>query len=205
MTSSLIDIAGQQFGRLTAISYEGEKKWKCKCKCGSEVVISSRNLRSGKSTSCGCFQRETCKKLQFSHGKSSDLAYNVWKMMKQRCSNPKNPKYEMYGGRGIEVCDRWKNSFENFLDDMGNRPSKDHSIDRIDVNGNYEPSNCRWANSKIQASNKRSNVFFEVDGISLTAAQLSEIYGVPRRTIRYRIVELGWSAERASKTPVNRT
>ena len=155
-----IDITGQQFGRLTALELVPERKhggrcWLCKCSCGTLIIARADQLKSGDTRSCGCLYAERSKGLNRRHGQYQTAEYNAWAAMRQRCSNPKNKKYESYGGRGICVCDRWQNSFENFFADMGPRPSSRHSIDRIDNNSGYSPGNCRWTTPDIQAKNQR--------------------------------------------------
>lgn len=124
----------------------------CICDCGQRVVVSRDHLRSGHTKSCGCSLKEFVGAAKTTHGKSKTAEYFVWSNMVQRCTNPKKERYPRYGGRGIKVCERW-NVFVNFIADMGPRPSLQHSIDRIDNDGNYEPGNCRWATRKQQQSN----------------------------------------------------
>lgn len=126
--------------------------------------------------------------------------YSLWCRIKDRCNNPNKQHYERYGGRGIKVCERWQNSFENFLEDMGERPSEKHSIDRIDVNGDYCKENCRWATKKEQANNTSTNKFLLIDGQLKTIAQWSEIYGVKQCIISKRIIR-GWNPNIAVKMP----
>lgn len=134
--------------------------------------------------------------------KSRTTEYRVWSAMKNRCYRTKNENYALYGGRGIKVCDRWRNSFQNFLNDMGKRPSLRHTLDRFpDKDGDYEPSNCRWADYFEQNNNTRANVFFEYNGESKTAPQWDRHFGLRAGTIRNRVVLLGWSIERASTEP----
>jgi hypothetical protein len=156
-----IDLTGKQFGRLTVIkstnkrSYSGHIVWLCECACGKVVETRGVNLTRSLSNSCGCLNREKINKKITKHNKWGSPEYKSWDSMIQRCSNPKNPRYKDYGGRGIQVCNRWL-IFSNFFHDMGARPSK-MTLDRIDVNGNYEPDNCQWATYSQQATNKRTS------------------------------------------------
>jgi len=167
-----LHLLGKKFNRLTVIKDAGldsSKKviWECLCDCGKIIVCNSYKLTHNSTKSCGCYKKDWHTKNKVKHGQSSEnfktSEYIAWKNMKSRCYNSKNSRYADWGGRGIKVCDRWLNSFENFFYDMGKKPSTKHSLDRIDVNGNYEPDNCRWATNKEQASNKNINRHLTAD------------------------------------------
>lgn len=161
------DLSGMRFGQLIAISRAENKtstqtKWNCKCDCGNEVVVFGANLTTNHSQSCGCVKSITVSLRVRKHGQShigssgaSSTEYMIWTNMLTRCYNENNNHYVNYGARGIKVCDRWKNDFSCFIEDMGLRPSKEHSIDRIDCNGDYTPENCRWADAYVQSRNQR--------------------------------------------------
>lgn len=161
-TMSDAKFVGRRFGRLMACSVEkrnGRTHVHCQCDCGNLKTIRADHLASGAVVSCGCYWQERRGKANITHGHTRDYGYSpeygTWQSMRARCGNPHYFQYHYYGGRGISVCDRWQNSFEAFLEDMGPKPTPKHSIDRIDPNGNYEPGNCRWATSLQQQETKR--------------------------------------------------
>lgn len=202
--AKVVDISGKKFGRLTVIRKvprplnlkSSNARWECICDCGKIVNVISANLRNGTSSSCGCYKKEVTSMVKRTHGQSSynkTSEYQAWKGMKYRCYNKKGDHYHLYGGRGIIVCDRWLNSFENFLQDMGKKPSSKHSLDRINNNGNYEPSNCRWATDNEQRRNNSRNVFLDYNGkryvLTDLAKHLSVNFGCFRAMIKRKGLE----------------
>lgn len=197
------NVIGSTYGLLTAIKeIEGRKTrtFVCKCLCGRLADVTLSNLRSGNTTSCGCYQREIAKQANTIHGKSGrgdrrSRVYVIWMNMIQRCTNEQSTSWPRYGGLGITVCDRWM-KFENFLFDMGEPPAK-HSIDRKNNTGSYCLENCVWASNKQQARNKRNNVFVTYKGQTKTIAEWAEITGIKYHTLLARIQRYGWGIEKA--------
>lgn len=191
----LTDLVGTKVGRLDvlkALRYEGKSGRLvvlCRCECGTEKEILAQSLRSGLTFSCGCLNRDRefrkAVNARRTHGMTGTATYRVWRNMHTRCENPKVNGYEHYGERGISVCERWF-KFENFLEDMGEKPDG-LSIDRIDVNGNYEPGNCRWATNAQQAVNRRDNRVIEYNGISQCLSEWANMIGVKPSTLHARL------------------
>lgn len=197
-------VIGQRFGRAIVISGEPRRKgyrmWRIRCDCGTEKIVYHHCLYSGHTTSCGCLGREKRLAASTHHGHNTrahkSCEYTSWWEMIQRCYRAGHISYKNYGGRGIVVCDRWKNSFPNFLTDLGLKPTPRHWLDRIDTNGNYEPGNCRWATPKEQLRNTRRNRIVEYQGKAMCMSELSEVTGILCSRLRWRI-DNGWSVQEA--------
>lgn len=198
-----IDITGLKFGRLTALgrvgTRNGQSLWLCSCECGSETRVVSHSLRRGATGSCGCLHAEMTSAAKRTHGKSATRTFKIWDAMLQRCGNPNSMYFSRYGGRGIVVCERWK-SFANFLADMGERPSG-CSIERLNNDGPYEPSNCKWSTAAEQSRNKSNNVFLEWRGERRCLSDWVGHNGLTRSAIKARLAR-GWTVERTLETPM---
>jgi len=209
MHRNFIDLTGKTFNRLTVLGLTDRKTkagllWSCKCVCGNVVEVETSRLNNKNVKSCGCLKRETCKEFGEAkiHGFYGQPWYQSWKSMIERCTKMESSNYHNYGGRGIFVCERWLTSPENFLADMG-IPPEGTSLDRIDVNGNYESGNCRWATRQEQNSNKRVNVFLTHGGMTKTRTEWSRITGLSISTLVTRKLS-GWSDSDALTTPVHK-
>lgn len=203
---------GQRYGRLVSVWFvdihKGHRRWLFRCDCGNESIAHALNVRRGATRSCGCLEHETrvanCATGRTKHGRARTLEYRTWISMNRRCADPTRPDYPRYGGRGIKVCERWRNSFETFFADMGERPSIKHSIDRIDHDGHYEPGNCRWALGKTQQRNLSSNRRVLYEGQEMTLAEACECAGrlADYDAIYMRVIKCGWSLEKALTKPI---
>lgn len=206
-----IDMTGKKFGRLTVLErtgLDGSRRvvWRCRCECGNETNVTGTLLRRGVTKSCGCIRNEMIAEIgrqsSTKHGMADTRLYSEWRTMKTRCSNPRNHKYESYGARGITVCPEWSESFEAFRDwAFANGYRDDLTIDRIDGNGNYEPSNCRWATQKEQQNNRCNNRMLTYNGKTQTLQQWAEEIGMKSRTLQMRL-RRGWTDEEAITKPV---
>jgi hypothetical protein len=194
------DLTGQRFGLLTVISFAGGGRWSVRCDCGNESAPKGHSLKSGHTTSCGC-KRRLVGRSSTTHGMHATRTYSTWLSMNKRCHDQNNPSYGRYGGSGIAVCQKWRDSFEAFYADMGERPAGT-SLDRYpNKQGNYEPGNCRWATLEEQGRNKTNNAVVAVGGIEKCVAEWAKLHGISRHVVRERL-RLGWTPERAFTTPV---
>jgi len=199
---------GRKFGRLTVnkILHERDSAgrslllWECECDCGNVIKAHPSRLVLGVQSSCTCIRKE-CGKDFFKHGKSRTRLFYIWASMRERCRNPNNSRYENYGGKGVKVCDEWSEykPFEEWALNNGYR--EDLTIDRIDVDGDYCPANCRWADAKTQQRNKTTNHYVEIDGETKTLAEWCEIYGADYNVVHSRIKYYDWEPKRALETP----
>lgn len=204
---------GQRFNRLTVIGIEHSGKsdrgyrWVCRCDCGKIIRAAPAKVRGGHTKSCGCSKIERVRTdpsmSRITHGGKNTRLYSIWRGMIERCCNEKSRSYTRYGGRGITICDEWRHDFSAFRDWASTTGYSDSlSIDRIDVNGNYEPDNCRWATSSEQGNNRRNNHHIEHDGVTHTVTEWAHIYGIEPRTLFNRL-RIGWSFEYAVTAPKN--
>jgi hypothetical protein len=196
---------GTKFGKRTVISHvrgeNGKAKVICKCQCGAINEVDRYSFEIGEGGSCGCDKPMLCGKARRTHGRSKTKTYVAWIEMRKRCENPKLPSFKNYGKRGISVCPEWS-IFENFLRDMGECPNG-MSIERDDVNGNYEPSNCRWIPLPDQAGNKRNTLYLTFEGVTKRQRDWEIEYGLPKRLLAKRL-KRGFTPHQAIYTPYSK-
>lgn len=199
------DLVGKVFKRLTVLrlhkkpgdKYKKQIFLECRCECGEVKIIPPSGLLNGSIVSCGCLRRDR----HLTHGMSYRPEYKAWDSMIQRCNTPSDRRYRKYGGRGITVCDEWSHSFENFYMDMGDKPSPEYSLDRIDNNKGYCKDNCRWTTEAVQQRNRSNNRMFTYKGETLCFTDWANRYGLGFSTLWYRLVTQGWDIEKALLTP----
>lgn len=212
LTSKSVRV-GEEFDRLmvmelVGVNSRGARVWKCKCKCGNEVMAESRVLRKGGKRSCGCLPVELTKERSTIHGfarhdGSRPPEYGIWHNIHYRCENPNNKDWHNYGGKGVKVCKRWAD-FVNFYDDMGPRPTSKHTIERKDGDGNYCPDNCVWAVMKVQQRNRNNNQLIEYEGEQKCLAEWAEILDMNYYNLWDRLFRSGWTVTMAFSTPTKR-
>lgn len=208
------NLVGQRFGRLVVKSASTKRTanrgmvWNCICDCGQEKEVPALALKNGSIVSCGCYAKEINRNRKLVHGHEGSgkksPTYVSWEKMMSRCYKVTDCCYPFYGGRGIEVTQSW-HTFAKFLEDMGERPSREYTIDRINGNGNYEPSNCRWATKKEQGNNTSRNIRFSYNGQGRTIAELAEISGIKYDTLYRRLRIYHWSVENAMNRTVTKS
>lgn len=201
------NLIGKTFNYLTVINKrkdpEGKGKiWQCVCECGTYIFLTTQKITQGQNKSCGCKRLELISKALTTHGGKGTPEFNIWCAMIARCYRKTSVQYKYYGARGIKVCDRWLNSFENFLEDMGKRPSTSHSLDRYpnNKNGHYTKSNCRWATPIEQARNRRNNVLIKYKGETKCMSEWAQILGIDLGSIYWRRLKK-WSWDKILSTP----
>lgn len=203
-----LNLIKHTFERLTVLESMGSDKhrkqiYKCQCKCGKIVIVGASDLLRGNNKSCGCLRLENITRLNATHMKSKTLLHQVWLAMKGRCFNKNNKAYKNYGGRGIIVCNEWKNDFQIFYDwAVENGYSEGLTIERKNNDKNYEPYNCKWATRKEQNSNTRRTHFIEYNGISMTMTEWAKYLEIKYHTLANRILTYKWSIKKAFETPV---
>jgi hypothetical protein len=204
-----LDLIGKRFGRLTVLEKLEERKnrqvmWRCLCDCGNTDVVSTSELRFGRHSSCGCYQKERASVANKTHGESNTRLYSIWCAMIARCENKGAESYRNYGGRGISICEEWRSDFTAFRDWSLEQGYDDTlSIDRIDTNGNYEPSNCRWATRSVQMNNTRRSKRYTYRGETKTLKEWSDSEGIEYRFLKSRLAR-GWTIEKALTEPKRR-
>lgn len=187
------DLSGQRFGKLVVLDIVGQTQgrktlWRCKCDCGTEVVVVKDSLKSGHTRSCGCLHSDIVTKIHTKHGHAGERVHDIWVGMKDRCNNPNRSSYKDYGGRGIFVCDEWADDFQKFYDwSLENGYADNLTIDRIDNDKGYYPENCRWATNKEQSNNRRTNRYITYNNVSRTISEWARLFDMSPGALRQRI------------------
>jgi hypothetical protein len=194
MHHNVKDLTGKRFGMRTVLRYLGKSYWLCRCDCGNEHKVFTGNI--GKTNSCGCDRSRVTTESKTTHGLYGTPEYKTWSGIKRRCFNKNDKTYPRYGGAGITMCARWNESFEAFVEDMGQKPSPEHSIDRLDNSKGYEPGNCRWATKFDQAQNQRTNRKIAFRGETKTVSQWAREAGIHPSLLSFRVA-MKWPMERA--------
>lgn len=209
-----LGMIGSRFSRLVVVCPEAVglkqpmRSWLAVCDCGTHKIVPEVHLRAGSTQSCGCLRNERMKAVLGTHGharrgRNRSREYGAWSKMTQRCTNPDDHRWGYYGGRGIKVCEAWLASFEQFLADVGPKPTSKHSLGRLDNDGDYEPGNVRWETPLQQARNRRDTVFVTVHGESKTLAEWAALFGVDYY-VAYHRIKAGWTPEKALSTAVKK-
>lgn len=205
-----LNLAGHRFGRLTILfaheNIGNKTQWVCYCECGNVCVVRTSELRNGHSKSCGCLRKEVAakrgKEMLTTHGMTRTPEHMSFHAMIARCHRKTHKSYERYGARGIKVCKRWRHSFENFYEDMGPRPTKKHTLGRIDNDKGYCPENCRWETPKQQMNNISINHMININGFERTLAQWCDHFDIDYQQVYQRITKRGWEPIKALTTPI---
>lgn len=200
-----VDYSGRLYGRLKVLKNLPKSFCECVCICGKLVKVNKSNLKSGKTKSCGCLHHDNLIKRNTTHGKSTLPEYFIWQSLKYRCLKKSCKLYKYYGERGIKICKKWSNSFKNFYNSMGPRPSSKHTLDRINTNKGYSSKNCRWTTWKVQQNNRRNNHLVTYAGVTKTISDWANCLGMEYHTLESRIVRYNWPVEKALLTLVGKT
>lgn len=204
----LIDLTGQQFGKLTVLYRDAGHSskhtyWRCACECGNEATVDGYKLKHGTTKSCGCWKSELEKIAHTTHGMTGSRLHTTWFNIKKRCRNPNCPDYAYYGGRGIDICDEWANSFETFMEwSINNGYNDTLTIDRIDNNKGYTPDNCRWTTPAEQSVNKRNNIYTSFHGEKIVCYRLSKELGISHRKCK-RMILSGMDGDEIEREVIN--
>lgn len=211
------NLTGKKFGRLFVVERTEKPKhlssknkyihWKCICDCGTnkEIIVASNSLIKGKTLSCGCYQKDIASEINGTHRKTKTKLYTIWLAIKRRCNYKNDVRYSIYGGKGIVICNEWEHDFLVFESwAINNGYLEELSIDRIDVNGNYEPDNCRWVTMKVQQNNRSNNRLLEYNGQTLTLSEWSDKTGINLKVLHARLNKLGWSVKKALTKPLRK-